>query len=148
VKVDDQSTPELFTPKDIFSSEIFMDYVQGFNFFVRPVNLSAQVWRQRHRCRAFTAPAHCWGRRVFGISHRDLATEIRSAVQLPSQKSDWSSVEGEAAVIFIWSIERSRCYVFCPAKFFLVESILTLSPTHPLHVPNSIASLIPLVDSF
>jgi hypothetical protein len=91
---------------------------------------------------------YCWGRRVFGISHRGLETEIWFAVQLPSQESDWSSVEGEAAAIFISSIERSRSYVFCPAKSFLVESILSLSPTHLLHVPNSIASLIPLVDSF
>jgi hypothetical protein len=91
---------------------------------------------------------YCWGRRVFGISHRVLETGIWFAVQVPSQESDWSSVEGEAAAIFIWSIERSRSYVFCPAKSFLVESILSLSPTHPLHLPNSIASLISLADSF
>jgi len=51
---------------------------------------------------------------VFGIS-QTFCSEVRFTVQLPSQESDWSSVEGEAAAIFIWSIERSRSYVFCPA---------------------------------
>jgi hypothetical protein len=97
---------------------------------------------------SFLLRRYCWGRRVFGISNRGLETEIWVAVQSSSQESDWSSVEGEAAAIIIRSIERSRSYVFCPAKSFLVESILSLSPTHPLYLPNSIASLISLADSF
>jgi hypothetical protein len=35
-----------------------MNYAQDFNFFVRPVNFSAKVWRKRHRGHALTAPAH------------------------------------------------------------------------------------------
>jgi hypothetical protein len=58
VKVDDQSTPELFTPKDIFSPEIFMYYPESSDFLVRFVNLAVKPFRQLHRRSTLTPPAH------------------------------------------------------------------------------------------
>jgi hypothetical protein len=40
VKVDDQSTPKLFTPKDIVLPKVVMYYPEGFDFLVRFVNLT------------------------------------------------------------------------------------------------------------
>jgi hypothetical protein len=44
------------------------------------------------------------GRRLFGIPHRVLAIEIWSAGQLPSQESDWSSVEWVLSLSGLWNV--------------------------------------------
>lgn len=49
MKVDDQSTPELFIPKDIVTPEISMGYPQSFDFLLRFVNLSVKAWRRSYQ---------------------------------------------------------------------------------------------------
>ncbi|KAJ6001017.1 hypothetical protein N7481_001426 [Penicillium waksmanii] len=57
-KVDGQSTPRVFTPKDIVSPAVFMDYTQSLHFFVRPMDLPAKLLCQLHRGGALIAAAH------------------------------------------------------------------------------------------